>query len=185
MTELWVVRHGESEGNAAGIVQGRDPYPLTPLGREQAKTVARFLDRVGCEPEVVVTSPVQRCVETAAILGYPDAGTGIAFAEIEPGSAQGEPIGKYAAIEGMDPYGGESVADLYERVAAGLDALPKARVLIVTHGCVFKAVLAHLLGLDGRYWLGLEYGTCMRLAEKRPGVHALTHLLDPEAMVLK
>ena len=185
MTELWVVRHGEAEGNAAGIVQGRLPYPLTDRGRAQATTVAQFLDRVGCRPDFVVTSPVQRCVETTALLGYPDAATDIAFAEIDPGSAQGEPFEKYAAIEGMDPHGGESVAALYDRVAAGLDALPKARVLIVTHGCVFKAVLAHLLALDGDYWLGLQYGTCMRVEEKQPGVHALTHLLDPEAMVLE
>ena len=180
-----MVRHGESEGNAAGIVQGRLSYPLTDRGREQAKTVARFLARVGCEPDVVITSPVQRCVETAALLGYPEAAHDIAFAEIDPGRAQGGAMADYAALEGMDAHGGESVATLYGRVAQGLDALPKTRVLLVTHGCVFKAVLAHLLDLKGRYWLGLRYGTCMRVEEKRPGVHALTHLLDPEAMVVK
>jgi len=185
VTELWVVRHGEAEGNAAGIVQGRLPYPLTERGREQASTVAQFLKRVGCDPDVVITSPVARCVETTTVIGYPDATHDAAFAEIDPGRAQGEPLANYAALEGMDPHGGESVAALYGRVADGLDALPKTRVLLVTHGCVFKAVLAHLLELKGRYWLGLQYGTCMRVEEKRPGVHALTHLLDPEAMVVK
>ena len=180
-----MVRHGEAEGNAAGIVQGRLPYPLTERGREQCATVRGFLGRVGCDPELVLTSPVQRCVETAALLGYSEASHDSAFAEIDPGRAQGEPLANYAALEGMDEHGGESVAELYGRVARGLDALPKTRVLLTTHGCIFKAVLAHLLGLTGRYWLGLQYGTCMRIEEKRPGVHALTHLLDPEAMVVK
>lgn len=179
------MRHGEAEGNAAGIVQGRLPYALTERGREQAATVRHFLERIGSEPNIVITSPVQRCIETAALLGYPDASHDGAFAEIDPGRAQGEPLANYAALEGMDAHGGESVSALYGRVADGLDALPRARVLLVTHGCIFKAVLAHLLGLTGRYWLGLQYGTSMRIEEKRPGVHALTHLLDPEAMVLK
>ena len=179
------MRHGEAEGNAAGIVQGRLPYPLTERGRAQADTVRAFLKRVGCEPDQTVTSPVRRCVETAALLGYPDATHDAAFAEIDPGRAQGEPLAAFAALEGMDAHGGESVAELYGRVARGLDALPRARTLLVTHGCIFKATLAHLLGLTGRYWLGLTYGTCMRIEEKRPGVYALTHLLDPEAMVVK
>ena len=33
MGELIVVRHGEAEGNARGLVQGRRPYPLTATGR--------------------------------------------------------------------------------------------------------------------------------------------------------
>jgi len=186
VSELWIVRHGEAEGNAAGIVQGRLPYPLTERGRGQAATVARFFERIGWQPEHVVTSPVLRCVETAKMLGYPDAVHDEAFAEIEGGSAVGEPIASYAAMEGMESFGGESVATMYARVAEGLDALPqKARVLVVTHGCVFKAALAHLLDLKGRYWLGLTYGTSMRIEEKQPGLHALTHFLDPKVMDLK
>jgi broad specificity phosphatase PhoE len=190
VAEIIVVRHGEAEGNAKGIVQGRLPYPLTELGRGQAARVGRFLSRADWSPARIVTSPVARCVETAAIvgaaLGLPEAAPDAAFAEIEGGSAEGRPAAEFAQMEGMAAFGGESVEALYVRVARGLDALPPdGGVLIVTHGCVFKAALAHLLGLSGRYWLELRCGTCMRLVRRGAGVHALTHLLHPEEMVVE
>jgi broad specificity phosphatase PhoE len=177
--ELIVVRHGETEGNLEGIAQGRRPYPLTERGRDQARAVARFLGGVGWQPELWLTSPVVRCVETAAIvtaeLGVAPAVEDAAFTEIDPGEAEGKPFG--ATATGFEEYGGESDVELFARVGAGLDALPDASVLIVTHGGVFKAILHHLLAFRG--WLGLRCGTCMRL-ERRGERVAFTHFLHPE-----
>ena len=68
MRELIVVRHGESVGNVAGIAQGRDDYPLTERGVKQARAAARMVRDLGWTPEEIVTSPVARCIDTAAIL---------------------------------------------------------------------------------------------------------------------
>jgi len=194
--ELVVVRHGESEGNARGLAQGRRPYPLTPRGRAQAETVARALDRLGWRPTHVVSSPVHRCVETATILvralGAPAPVLDDAFTEIDCGRATGRAFADLEAEHpeffarppsqwlGFAALGGESDADLLARVGRGLDALPaEERVLLVTHGAVFKGVLHHLLGFPTRFLLELRNDTCLRIARRRIGgtdALALTHL---------
>ncbi len=37
---LTLLRHGESEGNAAGVIQGQSDHPLTDKGRQQAQALA-------------------------------------------------------------------------------------------------------------------------------------------------
>ena len=46
--EIMLLRHGESEGNAQGRMQGRRDYPLSALGREQAALAAAFIGGSGC-----------------------------------------------------------------------------------------------------------------------------------------
>lgn len=200
MRELVVVRHGESEGNARGLAQGRVHFPLTPLGERQAAAVAELMRSLGWQPDLVVTSPLLRCVQTAEIvaerLGAPDPVADEAFTEIDCGTATGRPFAELAKEHkeffdrpasqwlGFAELGGESDAELVERVARGLDALPEeGRVLLVTHGAVFKGVLAHLLGFDTQFFLDLRHGTCLRLERRRVGtsdVIALTHLIHAE-----
>ena len=63
-TKLLVVRHGQSEWNAAGRWQGRADPPLTMEGRRQAAAAAQKLGSF----DAVVSSPLQRAAETAAII---------------------------------------------------------------------------------------------------------------------
>ena len=180
MNELIVVRHGETEGNVAGIAQGRRPYPLTERGRAQARAAAELIARLGWQPTHWVTSPLVRCVETAAILtdrlGAAPARAVEAFTEIDCGEAEGRTFP--ARPFGFAAYGGESGEALFARVAAGLDALPEGEaVAIVTHGGVFKAIVHQLLSFRG--WLGLRCGTCMRL-ERKGESWSFTHFLHPE-----
>lgn len=198
MRELIVVRHGETAQNAAGLfTQGMLAHPLTDAGREEAAAAARLIRAHDWQPEHLVSSPLQRCVETAEILrtslGLPAAREDTAFTEIDPGALTGlswkeihEAHPKLAARpanewRGFAEFGGESQESMFSRVAAGLDALPEdAHVLLVTHGGVFKAILASLLGLSSDYFLGLRTGSCMRLARKKRGASdlmALTHLM--------
>lgn len=79
VTNLILVRHGQSEGNVAAesaqrerleqiAVPARDPdVPLSALGREQAEAVGRWLSSLpeGERPEVLWTSPYRRARETA------------------------------------------------------------------------------------------------------------------------
>ena len=60
---LILVRHGESVGNAAGVLQGRLDYGLSERGLLQAKLTA---DRLQAEPLVrLISSPLKRAAETA------------------------------------------------------------------------------------------------------------------------
>jgi broad specificity phosphatase PhoE len=198
--ELVVCRHGESEGNRKGLAMGRGPYPLTPLGRRQAEQMAAAIEALDWHPTLLVTSPVPRCVETAEILA---AGLSVpapmeqeAFTEIDCGSATGRPFDALRKEHpgffdrpasqwlGFHELGGEADAEIVERVGKGLDALPREEsVLLVTHGAVFKGVLAHLLGLTTQFFVDLRHTTLMRLDRRRIGtseVVALTHLLHAE-----
>ncbi|HCM29113.1 MAG: hypothetical protein A2Z99_12530 [Treponema sp. GWB1_62_6] len=64
--EFFLIRHGESEGNSAGIFQGRGEYPLTALGREQAAERGRLL--ASWAPCPVLCSPLSRARESAEII---------------------------------------------------------------------------------------------------------------------
>ncbi|MDR2470618.1 MAG: histidine phosphatase family protein, partial [Treponema sp.] len=67
-----LIRHGESEGNAAGILQGRGEYPLSAAGRTQVREKARALaELAGAVPaaeRLFFSSPQSRARETAEIL---------------------------------------------------------------------------------------------------------------------
>ena len=64
---VWLIRHAESEWNAAGRWQGqRDPV-LSERGREQAQRLAATL--AGAQLEAIVASDLRRAQDTAAIVG--------------------------------------------------------------------------------------------------------------------
>lgn len=187
MRDLIVLRHGETDGNARGVAQGRAELPLTDDGREQAAAAGRLIARLAWAPERIVSSPLRRCVETTAIvlplLGAADDPLSVEFRdefmEIDVGDAEGKPISHLEFSDGFAQYGGESREQLFARVQAGLDSLGGGEtILLVTHGGVFKAILSHLMGFEGRYWLGLRTGTCMRL-QQHGAQYSLTHFLHP------
>jgi broad specificity phosphatase PhoE len=63
---FYFIRHGESEGNRAGLMQGRNPSTLTERGREQAREAGHWLRSRGIQ--VVLSSPLARAWETAEII---------------------------------------------------------------------------------------------------------------------
>ncbi len=66
--DFLLVRHGESEGNAAGIFQGRQDSPLSPVGRGQAAARGRALAKAMGGSAVVYCSPLSRARESAEII---------------------------------------------------------------------------------------------------------------------
>lgn len=145
MTELLLVRHGQSTWNAAGRVQGQTVSPeLTALGRRQAAAVAaRLLDR---RARRLLTSDLVRARQSAQIIGEV---LGLE-AEDEPllrerhyGTWQGgrlddavlaaRSLGEHERLPG-----GESLVDVrrrWQRLVAGLRGAP-GPVVLVTHGNV-------------------------------------------------
>tara|TARA_B100000614_G_scaffold214949_1_gene199048 strand:- start:884 stop:1684 length:801 start_codon:yes stop_codon:yes gene_type:complete len=75
-TTFYFVRHGESEGNVAGKMQGHRDHHLTDLGRDQARATGEWFAAADVAVQRVFASPLKRAFETAAILaataGFPD-----------------------------------------------------------------------------------------------------------------
>lgn len=67
---MWLVRHGETEWARLGRHTGRTDIALTDKGRDQARALGRRL--AGHTFGLVLTSPLGRAAETAAICGYAD-----------------------------------------------------------------------------------------------------------------
>jgi probable phosphoglycerate mutase len=156
VTRLALLRHADTAWSLAGRIQGRMDIPLLP---GNARTVPH-----GCRGMRVVTSPLRRCVETAALIGAPDAPREPRIIEMDWGEWQGE---SFAALRarlgaamrenedrGLDfrPPGGESPRSVTERLRPWLREVAQAGVptLAVTHRGVIRAVLAAASGWDMR-----------------------------------
>ena len=63
---FYFIRHGESEGNHAGILQGRQDYPLSEKGRRQARKAGSWFK--GKNIEIILSSPLLRVSQTADIV---------------------------------------------------------------------------------------------------------------------
>ena len=64
---LVVVRHGQTDANARGLLLGRADPALSPLGRRQAAALAAIVPVEGR----VIASPLARTMETASAFGRP------------------------------------------------------------------------------------------------------------------
>ena len=155
--EVLLVRHGETDDNAAARFQGRLDTQLNDRGREQSRALVRRLRAEGLR--ALYTSPLQRARETARIIGDElgleaivderlrevDTGdwTGLLTSEIVALSPEG-----YARWRAVDPAfrfpNGESVAEQAARMAAALAdvAAGPLPALVVTHGGSIRSVSA-------------------------------------------
>ncbi len=166
-TRVLLVRHGQSEWNAAGRWQGQADPPLTDVGRAQARAAARAVGAV----DAIFASDLQRAAETAAIISGElgvgpvvlderlrerDAGewSGLTRAEIEeryPGwlGSGSDKHTAFASTEGvLRPPGWESDASVLARALGALGAIHEAvgdgDVLVITHGGLIYTVEHHL-----------------------------------------
>ena len=155
---LLLVRHGQTDWNAAGLMQGQTPHVrLTEAGHAQAAMAARELAAFG--PGALFSSDLLRARETAEHCAR---ATGLsvtttpALREQGYGVLEGRPSRElWDVVDWTDPHwaaeGGESLAQLYARVEAFLQELaanPPAEVIaLVTHGDTIRAAQAVAAGL--------------------------------------
>ena len=133
---LILVRHGLSEWNASGRVQGQADPPLSPAGREEARRLGPMV--VAQAPEAVVSSDLVRARETAELLGAGPVETDPRWRESAMGDWTGraadellaDPSGAFVRWrEGLEPPpGGESFDDMRARAGAAVrDLLARGR----------------------------------------------------------
>jgi broad specificity phosphatase PhoE len=151
---LILVRHGQTEANAQGLLLGRLDAELNERGRRQAAALAVALPR----PDRVIASPLRRARDTAAAFGRP-VEVDERWIELDYGELDGRPIAAlgdavwrtWRADVAFAPSGGESLAALGRRVRAACDDLAEeaasGEVVVVSHVSPIKAAIAWALGV--------------------------------------
>lgn len=161
MKEIYLVRHGESEGNAGTHYQNENT-PLTERGREQAAFVAERAARLPLE--ALIASTMVRAQETAAILskkiGLPVSSSELFVERRRPTEqidqrkddpevmAAEEAIMQSSSVPGIRFSDEENFDDLNARSRAALAFLethPKDRILVVTHGVFLRNIVAQVI----------------------------------------
>ena len=192
MTTVLLVRHGLTDANSGGVLAGWTPgVHLAEQGREQIAALAERLAPVPVDG--IVSSPLERCQETAATLAADrhtvSVQTDDRLGECQYGDWQGQPLKTLA----KDPLwkvvqahpsaarfpGGESLVETQARAIESVRAHntafgDDATWIAVSHGDVIKAILADALGmhLDAFQRIQVDPGSLsvVRYTELRPFV---------------
>lgn len=168
---LFLVRHGQSEANAAGVLAGRVDSALTELGCRQADALGEALTSQVQDACRILTSPLQRAVRTAdAIAAALPSLSGFAaeavakvetderFIELDYGELDSTAPGNlppglwdhWCTDSSWRPPGGETLEEVAARVRAGCEDLTeeaaRGDVIIVSHVSPIKAAVAWALG---------------------------------------
>lgn len=178
---LCVARHGETDWNTAGILQGWIDVPLNDEGRRQSLQMARDFADQGFG--LIYTSPLRRSAETAEIIARelaleaPRTHDGIM--ERNFGALQGVPKAQIAEsdpalmteIFKRNPAAqfaqGETMDEFADRVLAALSDIAAAaagrRALLITHGWVMDVITRQVRGLprDTQLNMKRKNGECL------------------------
>ncbi|MBV9096531.1 MAG: MSMEG_4193 family putative phosphomutase [Frankiaceae bacterium] len=198
MTTVLFVRHGITDANRSGVLAGWTPgVHLAEKGREQAAALAARLAEVPVA--AIVSSPLDRCVETASALAAGRDGLAVEteddLGECRYGDWTGQELKKLA----KDPLwkvvqahpsaatfpSGESLRDTQARAVAAVRQIserlgPDATWIAVSHGDVIKALLADALGMHLDLFQRIQVDPCslsvVRYTTLRPFVVRMNDL---------
>jgi broad specificity phosphatase PhoE len=165
-TEIILMRHGETDWNAEGRVQGQDGPGLNAAGRQQAEAAAQSLR--GTRIDAIYASDLPRAAETAQIvaaaLNHPPLNHDARLREQHLGEWQGLPYTDYkeriTSLReffaeqplGAAPPGGESRLDVAQRIVPAMNEIAEKhggeRVLVISHGGTLGVLRAIAAGGD-------------------------------------
>ncbi|MCE7028144.1 histidine phosphatase family protein [Jiella avicenniae] len=171
LPELYLARHGQTDWNAEGRLQGQVEVPINALGQAQARRNGRYLSNIlgeRAETFRYLASPLGRAMETMRLIrgeiGLPpeDFATDDRLVEVGFGDWQGSSMDelRQSDPEGIrrrkaDKWGflppgekGESYAMLAERVRPVFESLD-APTILVAHGGITRSFLALYAGVPG------------------------------------
>lgn len=170
---IYFIRHGETDWNRQGLIQGWTDIPLNARGHIQAKAVAAALIAVpDFSPDFnFVVSPLLRARQT---MGYMADALGLepqqiaidnAVLELSFGVWEGRPFWELKASPAYPahpeeryfwrPEGGESYEDGDARIDRWLGGVDRPTV-VVAHGAIGRCLVARIAGLGRRDLVGLE-----------------------------
>ena len=166
-TELWLIRHGETEWSLSGKHTSRTDIALTEHGRERAAELRDYL--AGRKFDRVMVSPMRRARETCAIAGYGDVVVvDEGLREWNYGVYEGKTTAEIRSdVPGWSVWkdeivGGETVEQVGTRanevIARALAVEPTSEGLDVGHEVSRSVALfahAHILRILAARWIGL------------------------------
>jgi broad specificity phosphatase PhoE len=148
VTTLLLVRHGETDWNAEGRLQGHTDRPLNEVGRRQATALADRLD--GDEITAVYASDLARARETAEILAER-----LGLAVVTDPDLRERNWGSWEGLTGTERDGVEYVGEASdahgERVLRAVRRIaevhPGERIVVVTHGGSLRRIQVAAYGM--------------------------------------
>jgi probable phosphoglycerate mutase len=175
---IYLARHGETDDNARGVVQGWVDTPLNDRGREQARALAQDAPQVAA----IYSSQLARALETAQIVGGVlglEPVVDERLAESRRGSWEGRALDEIQASEpdawaawrrggpGFRFPGGESLQEHQDRVLAALEDVRMGPLpaLVVSHGGSIRAAVcaSDPRGLDAFFAIPVPNASLMEL----------------------
>lgn len=165
-SQIWLIRHGETEWSKTGQHTGREDLPLTERGEAEAHEAAALLAGAGFDR--VLVSTLQRARRTAEITGHlPQARLEPMVQEWDYGRLNGRTLEEirqefpgWSVWSGPVP-GGETVEDVAERADIVLDQILNAggTFAVFSHGHFLRILTARFLDLDPRAAKHFALGT--------------------------
>ena len=185
---IYIVRHGETNANKEGYLQGWSNGPLNENGRLLAGITGKGMK--GIRFDHCISSPLSRAKETAEIiLGKSDNSVSVStddrLKEINFGSAERMNIRDENVVRFLkDPVfdfrfpDGESIADVMERTQDFLKELiakdDGKTYLVSTHACALRSMLNFLYEDPDDYWHGhVPYNCCVNIIDVKDGAAEL------------
>lgn len=173
MTMIGLVRHGITDWNMEGRMQGRNDIPLNDEGRRQAELLGRRM--AGEQWDMIYSSDLSRARETADIIakhmGLKVQGTDSRLAErafgLLEGTTEQDRLERWGDGWKTMDLGAEDKSAVVGRTLAILDELhhkhPEKRILVVSHGAVIGSLLETLFPEFG--YIGLK-NTCVNILRR-------------------
>ena len=191
---FYLVRHGESEANAAHRFAGRSDSPLTERGRKQAEAVAETLATVHFDR--IVSSPLSRCRDTALVIARRhqlpvDLEPGLM--EIDVGDKTGALFDEVRGLPEWNDDGfiawprGETLEQVLARAHHVITRIAREnagqQVLVVGHGGVTRILMSHFMGLLPRLDRGVATNTNISVVVSDGITHRVERLFTDAHLV--
>ncbi|MDQ3783094.1 MAG: histidine phosphatase family protein [Actinomycetota bacterium] len=158
---LLLVRHAETAETGTKLTGRLGGIPLSKAGREAAEAAGKAL--AGTKPVEIITSPAERCRETAAAISRPHRlipKQHKAFAEVDYGSWSGRRLSDLRRLAAWRDLmvapsrfrfpAGESLEEVRQRSVSATEAIAgriDGTVILVTHADVIRCLVCHYLGM--------------------------------------
>ena len=189
--KIYIIRHGETEANAQGFMQGWSDGPLNEDGIKLAQITGEKLK--GVKFDAAFSSPLKRAKETAELVLKASGNDCPIYLDdrikvINMGEYEGHKF-KREMLSGVKEFlinpidvgsfpGGESVNETMDRTQAFLKELGSKdydTVLVSTHGCAVRCMLNFLYDDPSNFWHGqVPLNCCINIVEAKDGKLKLT-----------
>ncbi len=176
MTEIIIIRHGETEWNVAEIFRGRMDIELNETGIKQAKLLAGYMSKM--KINAIYSSPLKRALKTAEIVAEPhklEVNIAPDLIDFDYGEWQGlshqEVKDKHKELyatwvshpEQVRIPAGESLDEVRKRAVKLINSIIakySGAVVLISHRVVNKVLICALLGLDDSHFWNIKQDVC-------------------------